>query len=357
MSEIERARRAEDKRPVGAVDWTDAPRFTALGIAETWAVTVEAEGQRVLCISHEHVTGLDGERLEAFAPTIRSCAQHLLAFMGSGPISSAAGTASGRIATFIEKCGVCNGFGHVENPVSAEEKPAGDLPEKPYTNYNGYSDGSEPLWTAEQMEDYARAAIAAHIARQSQQAEPVAWYDPVGGTFYPSRASVEKYAQLPSRVRPLFAVPASQEGAHAAPAHDLGKLRKSPPAAYIATDLDGHGDVGLTIKDAKRRAGDGCDTIIALHDISADFIEFEGKPRAATGVGEAGAHAARNAVLEEAALAAEKVQDEYHEHQSGRWPELRDDAETGAGACVYAIRSLKTPASAERSADEKGDES
>lgn len=33
------------------------------------------------------------------------------------------------------------------------------LPPKPHTTYNGYSDGSEPLWTAEQMEDYARAAI------------------------------------------------------------------------------------------------------------------------------------------------------------------------------------------------------
>lgn len=37
---------------------------------------------------------------------------------------------------------------------------AGELPPKPHTTYNGYSDGSEPLWTAEQMEDYARAAIS-----------------------------------------------------------------------------------------------------------------------------------------------------------------------------------------------------
>jgi hypothetical protein len=34
------------------------------------------------------------------------------------------------------------------------------LPPKPHTTYNGYSDGSEPLWTAAQMEDYARAALA-----------------------------------------------------------------------------------------------------------------------------------------------------------------------------------------------------
>jgi hypothetical protein len=41
---------------------------------------------------------------------------------------------------------------------------AGELPPKPHTTYNGYSDGSEPLWTAEQMDDYARAAIAHAVA-------------------------------------------------------------------------------------------------------------------------------------------------------------------------------------------------
>ena len=64
-----------------------------------------------------------------------------------------------------------------------------------------------------------------------------------------------------------------------------------------------------------------------------------------------GAHAARNEVLEEAALAAKRVQDEYRESQSGKWPELRDDAETGAGDCVTAIRALQTPAIAERSGE------
>jgi hypothetical protein len=49
----------------------------------------------------------------------------------------------------------------------------------------------------------------------------------------------------------------------------------------------------------------------------------------------------RNQALEDAALAAEKVRDEYSERQSGKWPELRDDAETGAAACVDAIRSMK----------------
>lgn len=34
------------------------------------------------------------------------------------------------------------------------------LPELPLTAYNAYSDGSEPLWTKDQMRDYARAALA-----------------------------------------------------------------------------------------------------------------------------------------------------------------------------------------------------
>ncbi|MES2319960.1 MAG: dATP/dGTP pyrophosphohydrolase domain-containing protein [Pseudomonadota bacterium] len=51
--------------------------------------------------------------------------------------------------------------------------------------------------------------------------------------------------------------------------------------AYVATDLDGHADVGMTIEIAKERAGEYCNTIIALHDISTEFVEFEGKPCAA----------------------------------------------------------------------------
>lgn len=99
MNDNTPARRAEDKRADGAVDWTDAPRFTALGIAETWSVTVEAEGQMVLSIGCDHVAGLDGETLEQFAPTIRSCAQHLLGFIGAAPISGTAGAAKGGIAS------------------------------------------------------------------------------------------------------------------------------------------------------------------------------------------------------------------------------------------------------------------
>lgn len=45
--------------------------------------------------------------------------------------------------------------------------------------------------------------------------------------------------------------------------------------------------------------------------------------------------------LEDAEKACEKVEEDYRESQSGKWPELRDDAETGAGACVAAIRAKR----------------
>jgi hypothetical protein len=161
-SETKPARRVEDKRAESAVDWTDAPRFTALGIAETWAVAVEAEGQRVLCISHEHVAGLDGECLEQFFPTIRSCAQHLLGFIGASPMTGTAGITLAAPA--------------------AVPQPAGDLTDaqawKIATNLFGtvrYVSREEEyvkLANAADAGEFARAAIAAHLARQAQ-AEPI----------------------------------------------------------------------------------------------------------------------------------------------------------------------------------------
>ncbi len=95
MNDSKPARRVDDKHPGRAVDWSDAPRFNALGIAETWSVTVEAEGRRVLCISHEHYAGVSEAQLDQFQETIRSCAMHLLGFMGANPvIESAAPTVS-----------------------------------------------------------------------------------------------------------------------------------------------------------------------------------------------------------------------------------------------------------------------
>jgi hypothetical protein len=56
--------------------------------------------------------------------------------------------------------------------------------------------------------------------------------------------------------------------------------------------------------------------------------------------------AVRAAALEEAALAAEKVADDFCERQGGKWPDLRDDAETGARSCVDEIRALAAPSTA-----------
>jgi hypothetical protein len=50
----------------------------------------------------------------------------------------------------------------------------------------------------------------------------------------------------------------------------------------------------------------------------------------------------RDQALEDAALTAEMMQDDYNEHQGHRYPEMRDDAATGAAACASAIRELKT---------------
>jgi hypothetical protein len=55
--------------------------------------------------------------------------------------------------------------------MTTQASQSSELPELPYTNYNGCSDGSEPLYTADQMRDYARKAIAA----QTAQAVPVGW--------------------------------------------------------------------------------------------------------------------------------------------------------------------------------------
>lgn len=58
----------------------------------------------------------------------------------------------------------------------------------------------------------------------------------------------------------------------------------------------------------------------------------------------AGAVAVRNAALEEAALACEKVQEDFEERDGGKWPELRVDAATGASDCASTIRALKSAA-------------
>lgn len=59
----------------------------------------------------------------------------------------------------------------------------------------------------------------------------------------------------------------------------------------------------------------------------------------------------RSQALEEAANAAEKIADDYSESQGGKWPELRDDAETGARDCAAAIRSLAHQSTADKASE------
>ncbi|RJF99067.1 hypothetical protein [Noviherbaspirillum saxi] len=58
-------------------------------------------------------------------------------------------------------------------PRKTYEQQLAELPTLPVTHYNGYADGSEPLYTAEQMHDYALAAIEA-APLPLQEPKPVA---------------------------------------------------------------------------------------------------------------------------------------------------------------------------------------
>jgi hypothetical protein len=56
------------------------PQLNSLGLAVNWSVTVEVDAERVLCISDQHYAGMPD--LDPYKETIRSCAKHLLAFIG-----------------------------------------------------------------------------------------------------------------------------------------------------------------------------------------------------------------------------------------------------------------------------------
>lgn len=77
-----------------------------------------------------------------------------------------------------------------DNKTLAEAQPGGRvrlgdaLPPTPPTDYNAYSDGSEPLYTAEQMREYAGAALAARQpVGKTFQAGVTEW---MGQCFLPS---------------------------------------------------------------------------------------------------------------------------------------------------------------------------
>lgn len=56
-------------------------------------------------------------------------------------------------------------------PAELAEQQGVSLPPLPRTHYNACGDGSEPLYTAEQMDDYARAALAATGKQQVGEPE------------------------------------------------------------------------------------------------------------------------------------------------------------------------------------------
>jgi hypothetical protein len=82
--------------------------------------------------------------------------------------------AKGGITTLVEKCGACNGFGHVENPVSAAEKPTGDLTDEQIDElFAPVAHPPAPTTLRNIARAIERAAIAAHLAQQPEEAQPV----------------------------------------------------------------------------------------------------------------------------------------------------------------------------------------
>jgi hypothetical protein len=60
------------------------------------------------------------------------------------------------------------------------------------------------------------------------------------------------------------------------------RAQPSKPVAWIATDLDGRADVGLTKEEAKRRAGEGCTEFIPLYDVGSDSAAGAGSEQPST---------------------------------------------------------------------------
>ena len=57
---------------------------------------------------------------------------------------------------------------------------------------------------------------------------------------------------------------AAMQETHAEDQAELKALREQKPVAWVATDLDGRCEVGLTKASAKSRAGESCDEFIPL---------------------------------------------------------------------------------------------
>lgn len=49
---------------------------------EVWSIEIKINGESILCISHNELSGLDD--IEKYAEEIRYCAKQLLSFIGDG---------------------------------------------------------------------------------------------------------------------------------------------------------------------------------------------------------------------------------------------------------------------------------
>lgn len=93
----------------------------------------------------------------------------------------------------------------ISPPAELAEQQGVELPPLPRTHYNACGDGSEPLYTAEQMEEYARAALAATGKQQVGEIESADddWH--LRGYAYASKqattcASCGKHKHTPLRI-------------------------------------------------------------------------------------------------------------------------------------------------------------
>jgi hypothetical protein len=133
-----------------------------------WSVSVEVDAETILTMGHNSVSGID-DFTEAQAQVIRNCAEHLLAFIGSPrstPSAPAVDGARGELPPLPDPIEIdwptlnssALGCG-VEDRNIRDRYDAAEY---------GWQDGvdkaaecvPEQLFTAEQMREYARAALS-----------------------------------------------------------------------------------------------------------------------------------------------------------------------------------------------------
>ena len=64
-------------------NWTDEEQHPASPLDPSlWEVEIRIGGERVLTIGHSHLSGIPN--IDDYGDTVRTCAEHLLSFIGSG---------------------------------------------------------------------------------------------------------------------------------------------------------------------------------------------------------------------------------------------------------------------------------